>query len=109
MALPDFFVIGAPKAGTTALHVALAQHPQTFMSHVKKPQFFMCDGPAPTQGGPGDAKSFRERVWRREEYETLFADAPAGALRGESTPFYLYDTDAQRRLHAAVPDAADDR
>jgi hypothetical protein len=32
MPLPDFFVIGAPKAGTTALHVALAQHPQVFMS-----------------------------------------------------------------------------
>ena len=27
MALPDFFVIGAPKAGTTAVHAALARHP----------------------------------------------------------------------------------
>lgn len=105
MALPDFFVIGAPKAGTTALHVALAQHPQVFMSRVKEPKFFLCDGPPPTRGGPGDARSFRERIWRREEYEALFADAPANALRGESTPFYLYDADAQRRLHGAVPDA----
>ena len=105
MALPDFFVIGAPKAGTTALHVALARHPQIYMSRVKEPKFFMCDGPPPTEGGPGDAKSFRERIWRRDEYEALFDDAPAGTLRGESTPFYLYDTDAQRRLHAAVPDA----
>lgn len=105
MALPDFFVIGVPKAGTTALHVALAQHPQLFLSQVKEPKFFMCDGPPPTRGGPGDAKSFRERIWRREEYEALFSDAPAGTLRGESTPFYLYDCDAQRRLHDAVPDA----
>jgi hypothetical protein len=35
MALPDFFVIGAPKAGTTALHAALARHPRLFMSPVK--------------------------------------------------------------------------
>lgn len=106
MALPDFFVIGVPKAGTTALHVALAQHPQLFMSRVKEPKFFMCDGPPPTRGGgPGDAKSLRERIWRREDYEALFADAPAGALRGESTPFYLYDSDAHRRLYDAVPDA----
>jgi hypothetical protein len=105
MALPDFFVIGVPKAGTTALHVALARHPQLFLSRVKEPKFFMCDGPPPTRGGPGDAKSFRERIWRREEYEALFDDAPAGTLRGESTPFYLYDRDAQRRLHDAVPAA----
>jgi hypothetical protein len=105
MALPNFFVIGVPKAGTTALHVALAQHPRLYMSEVKEPKFFLCDGPPPTRGGPGDAKSFRERIWRRDEYEALFARAPEGALCGESTPFYLYDPDAQRRLHEAVPDA----
>jgi hypothetical protein len=105
MALPNFFVIGVPKAGTTALHVALAQHPRLYMSEVKEPKFFLCDGPPPTHGGPGDAKTFRERIWRREDYEALFAQAPKGALCGESTPFYLYDPDAQRRLHQAVPGA----
>lgn len=105
MALPDFFVIGVPKAGTTALHVALARHPQLFMSEIKEPKYFLCDGPPPQRGGPGDAKSFRERVWRRADYEALFASAPAGTLRGESTPFYLHTPDAQRRLHDAVPHA----
>jgi hypothetical protein len=105
MALPNFFVIGVPKAGTTALHVALARHPRLYMSEVKEPKFFLCDGPPPTRGGPGDVKTFRERIWRREDYEALFARAPEGALRGESTPFYLYDPDAQQRLHQAVPDA----
>jgi hypothetical protein len=32
MALPDFLVIGAPKAGTTALHAALAAHPGLYLS-----------------------------------------------------------------------------
>ncbi len=105
MALPNFFVIGVPKAGTTALHVALAQHPRLYMSEIKEPKYFLCDGPPPTHGGPGDAKTFRERIWRREDYEALFARAPKGALRGESTPFYLYDPNAQHRLHQAVPDA----
>ena len=41
MALPDFFVIGAPKAGTTALHVALASHPQLYLSRVKEPKHFL--------------------------------------------------------------------
>jgi Sulfotransferase family len=105
MALPEFFVIGAPKAGTTALHVALARHPQLFMSRVKEPKFFLTQGPPPQRGGPGDARTYREYVWRREEYEALFDEAPGGTLAGESTPFYLYDADAQRRIHEAVPQA----
>lgn len=105
MALPDFFVIGAPKSGTTALHVALAAHPQLFMSRVKEPKFFLTDGPPPTRGGPGDAKTFREHVWQRTDYEALFDAAPPGTLRGESTSLYLYDRDAAARIRDLVPDA----
>jgi hypothetical protein len=105
MALPDFLVIGAPKAGTTALHVALAGHPDLFMSPIKEPKFFLTDGPPPAGGGPGDAATYREHVWRREDYEALFANAPPGTLCGESTPFYLYDRPAQRRIRTLVPQA----
>jgi hypothetical protein len=108
MALPDFFVIGAPKAGTTALHAALAQHPQLYLSAVKEPKFYLCDGRAPRrsgQRGPGDAHSAQEWIWRRSHYEALFDPAGAGMLRGESTPFYLYDRTAQRRIRADVPNA----
>ena len=105
MALPDFFVAGAPKAGTTALHAALARHPELYLSPVKEPKFFLTDGPPPTQGGPGDAKTYREHVWRRADYEALFAAAPAATLRGESTPFYLYSPAAQQRIRALIPQA----
>ena len=94
MALPDFLVIGTPKAGTTALHAALARHPGLYMSAVKEPKFFLADGPPPTRGGPGDAQTYREHIWRRDCYEALFRATPAGALRGESTPFYLSDQQA---------------
>lgn len=105
MAMPDFFIAGVPKAGTTALHAALAQHPALFMSAVKEPKFFLTDGPPPLQGGPGDAKTYREHVWRRADYEALFEPAVAGQLRGESTPFYLYSRAAQRRIRAQIPGA----
>jgi Sulfotransferase family len=105
MALPDFFVAGAPKAGTTALHAALARHPSLYMSAVKEPKFFLTDGPPPTAGGPGDLRTYREHVWRRDDYEALFDPAPPGALRGESTPFYLYRRDAQRRIRQLIPGA----
>ena len=105
MSLPDFLIVGAPKAGSTALHAALAQHPELYLSPVKEPKFFMCDGRPAPQAGPGDAHSVREWIWRPEEYRALFAGAPSGALRGESTPFYLWDRAAQRRIHAAIPEA----
>jgi len=103
--MPDFLVIGAPKAGTTALHAALAAHPGLYMSAIKEPKFFLSDGPPPTKGGPGDALTYREHVWRRADYEALFDPAPAGTLRGESTPLYLYDRAAVRRIRAALPGA----
>jgi hypothetical protein len=106
VALPDFFIAGAPKAGTTALHAALAAHPCLFMSAVKEPKFFLTDGPPPSRGGgPGDVQTYREHIWRREEYEALFDGAPPGTLRGESTPFYLYSAAAQERILALVPHA----
>jgi hypothetical protein len=105
VALPDFFIAGVPKAGTTALHAALARHPALYMSAVKEPKFFLTDGPPPTQGGPGDAKTYREHVWQRADYEALFEPAVAGQLRGESTPFYLHNREAHRRIRAQIPDA----
>jgi len=83
---PDFLIIGAPKAGSTALHDALASHPQLYASPVKEPKYFLTGDRRPdraTHRGPGDAHSAREWVWRRAEYERLFAAAPAGSLRYE--------------------------
>jgi hypothetical protein len=106
MTLPDFLLIGAPKAGTTALHSALAAHPELFMSAVKEPKFFLTDGPPPTRGGgPGDVQTYREHAWRLEDYKALFDAATPGALCGESTPFYLYDRFAQGRILRLIPRA----
>ena len=44
-----------------------------------------------------------------QRYLALFADAPDGALRGESTPFYLYNRDARRRIAADLPRRQADR
>jgi len=103
---PDFLVIGAPKAGTTALHAALARHPQVFASRPKEPKYYLCgDAPPPAYRGPGDAHSQQEWVWRRSDYQGLFAAAPQGSVRIESTPFYLYSPDARRRIAEDLPEA----
>jgi hypothetical protein len=103
---PDFFLIGAPKAGTSALYAALTQHPDLYLSPVKEPKYYLCgDSPPPGYRGPGDAHSNLEWIWQRDRYLSLFADAPAGSLTGESTPFYLYNRDARRRIAVDRPDA----
>jgi hypothetical protein len=104
--LPQFVIAGAPKAGTTALHAALATHPGLYLAPVKEPKYYMTDGrppPRSAQRGPGDAHSAGEWMWRREDYLRLFDGAPPDAVRGESTPFYFYDRAAQARLAADVP------
>ncbi len=40
MTMPNFFIVGAQKAGTTSLYHYLNQHPQIYMSPIKEPFFF---------------------------------------------------------------------
>jgi hypothetical protein len=76
------------------------------MSPIKEPKFFLTDdAPPPRTGGPGDARTYREHVWRRDAYEKLFEPAPPGAKKGESTPLYLDDPDAMARVSRLIPDA----
>ena len=105
-ALPDALLIGAPKAGTSALHAALALHPQVFSSRPKEPKYYLCaDAPPPAYCGPGDAHSQQEWIWRFEDYQRLFEPAGADQLRIESTPFYLCQRNARRRIAEELPDA----
>jgi hypothetical protein len=45
MKIPDFYIIGAPKCGTTALSEYLRGHPNICFSHAKEPHFFSDDLP----------------------------------------------------------------
>ena len=52
MTLPNFFVIGAGKSGTTSLWRYLEQHPEVYMSPIKGPKFFAFEGREPDFRGP---------------------------------------------------------
>lgn len=77
--LPNFFVIGAAKCGTTALHEFLRRHPEVFMPEDKEPHFF------------DYGANYRRGVdaWLRQHY----AGAEAFAARGEATPSYFHQPD----------------
>jgi hypothetical protein len=54
---PNFFIVGAAKAGTTSLYQYLKSHAQVFLSDVKEPHHF---SPAAC-GNPGHHLRFTER------------------------------------------------
>jgi hypothetical protein len=74
--LPNFFIIGAAKAGTTTLFDLLKQHPQIYLPFNKEPMYFSHDD------------NYKRGVdWYKRTYFHQAAHSPA---RGEATPHYLY-------------------
>ena len=103
-AMPDFLVIGAARAGTTALHAYLRQHPQIFMPELKEPNFFAYEGQTLACRGPG-ADYINNSLTRLEDYRALFAPAPEGAVKGEASPLYLYAPEAPANIARHLPGA----
>lgn len=91
--MPDFFIIGAAKSGTTTLYKYLCRHPKVFMSTPKEMSYFSKD------------EVFERGV---QWYANLFADAKSTQICGEASTTYsrwpLYEKTVER-LYAAQPDA----
>jgi hypothetical protein len=105
MRWPDLLVLGAAKSGTTSLHQYLSEHPEIYMSRVKEPGYFTFVDDNLVYEGPGDAW-MRETVTTNEKtYRSLFDEASGEQLAGESSPVYLHDPAAPRRIHETIPTA----
>jgi hypothetical protein len=99
MRLPDFFLVGHSKSGTTALHEMLSQHPGVFLPAAKEPWFFapeLRDHPPPRPEGIPDTI---------EAYARWFDGAAPGQLVGEASPQYLRSQLAAAEIAAACPEA----
>ncbi len=96
--MPDFFIVGHPKSGTTALYEMLRRHPQIFMPEHKEPVLRA----ASCIPRPPPRPRSRETL---EEYLALFARARAGAARGRGLALYLWSRTAAARIAAVAPDA----
>ena len=59
--MPNFFIVGAQKAGTTSLYHYLNQHPQVYMSPRKEPHFFEGMHIGIPQAGPQEHPCKRPR------------------------------------------------
>lgn len=106
MPLPNFFVAGAPKSGTTALYDALVQHPDIFMPAIKEPAYFSFNGKAPEwKDSVAGRRVRRNGIWRPADYLHLFAGAGGCRAIGEATPDYLQAPVAARRIRDNIPQA----
>lgn len=101
--LPNFLVIGAAKAGTTALWHCLRQHPELYMSPHKEPRFFALYGRPVNFRGPGDMTRFNF-VTDLEAYQRLFAGVRDEKAIGEVSPWYMYVESAAPAIRKLLPD-----
>lgn len=92
MKKPNFFIIGAPKCGTTSLAAYLAEHPEIFMSKRKEPFFFSKDDIALNK---------QTQIYTFSDYNRLFENAgPQHKAIGEASTTYLFS-------YHAVPNILD--
>ena len=90
MQRPDFFIVGAPKSGTTALAHFLRQHPHIYMIDPRRePLYFAADLP------------HKRAVRNLEQYLEFFAGStPEDKAIGEKSVFYLCSEVAAREIKA---------
>jgi hypothetical protein len=93
MPTPNFFIVGAPKSGTTALWSYLRQHPEIFMPGRKEPHFFCSDIVS------------SQFVRDRGTYLGLFAEAHDQKRVGEASVLYLYSQTAATAIKQFCDDA----
>jgi len=92
MTKPNFFIIGAPKCGTTAMHFYLNAHPEIFMSR-KELHYFGSDMRSPIF------------VNDLQQYLSFFSDARDQKRIGEAAIWYLYSTRAAAEIKEFSPHA----
>jgi hypothetical protein len=122
--LPDFFVVGAPKAGTTSLYRYLGQHPEIFLSPLKEPCYFapeihpdafseqhraFVDREAKALrkylDGPMSDEIFGGIVSDWADYLKLFRNAGDARAVGEGSVCYLWSATAAKNIFTRIPSA----
>lgn len=86
--IPNLFIVGAPKCGTTAMHTYLGQHPAIFMAADKENNHFAADLLPPNDPFRSD-----------ERYFAMFARAGDKVIVGESSVYYLLSQEAAVNIH----------
>ena len=90
MTLPNFLLVGAAKAGTTALYQYLQQHPEICVPRSVKDTFFLCGYTPESFPGPGRQYG-KAAIANLDDYARLFHPLPGQRAVGEACVAYLYE------------------
>lgn len=119
---PNFFIVGAPKAGTDALFYQLDRHPEIYMSPLKEPCYFSSEI-RPENFAPELQERMREQlrstkrytqgdmsqprfggiVSEWSEYLRLFQGAKSETALGEGSVCYLWSQSASCAIASRLP------
>jgi hypothetical protein len=103
--IPDFFIVGHPKCGTTALYSTLSRHPEIYMPAVKEPRYFAGELRRPPAWHAPRPWRTTGDVQTLEDYLALYRDTRANQRAGDASPQYLWSETAAAEIAAARPDA----
>jgi len=93
--LPNFFIVGASKSGTTSLYLYLDKVSGIYMSRVKEPHYFH----------RSSFKLIARSITDKAEYQKLFKSATKEKAIGEASTSYLQDPESASLIHDQVPNA----
>ena len=96
--VPDVFIVGHHKSGTTALFEMLRRHPQIYMPELKEPRYLAADLRALVPSPPSYPQTL-------DQYLALFAGASAQQRAGEASPSYLRSQTAAGAIAELQPQA----
>jgi glycosyltransferase involved in cell wall biosynthesis len=109
---PKFFLVGAPKAGTTAIVESLEQHPDVYSAPVKEPNFFNPDvwvedilPPPKSSRRHANNKQFFAVVRDETTYSSLYENTTDSMLTGDYSVNYLRSRLAPYGIHERVDNA----
>jgi hypothetical protein len=102
---PDFFVVGAARAGTTSLYYYLRGHPDIFMPSIKEPHFFSDTYTIDGTKARLPLMKFMKVVKDEGAYNRLFQGVGSNQIAGEASTSYLFDKSAALRIKEKVPQA----
>jgi hypothetical protein len=106
--LPNLFIVGAQKSGTSALTAMLNFHPQVFMSHPKEPGYLAFgESGYPVRRRDGKSGGANPSIVTNEaDYLALFkAATKKQKVLGEASTWYLYYPGMPNRLRHYNPEA----
>ncbi|MCY7408740.1 MAG: sulfotransferase [Chitinophagales bacterium] len=93
IAKPNFFVVGAPKSGTTSLYIYLSQHPQVFLPRKKELNYFCFD------------LHFNYPLLSYQQFMSYYEEVKNETAIGEISVWNLFSKDAAQKIFDFNPES----